>query len=217
MRNVLFGKGLVLGVICLLMLTIPAIPALNVFEKDMIKEVTSGQIKPVEPKGRTIYVDDDAPPEWYDETHVRYIEEGIEIAESGDTVFVYSGTYGECWIRIDKPSIKVIGEDRDTTFIDAMYSSRVFTIKANSITISGFTIKYCDHMLQQSDVFFVQSSFNKIIGNRCEKNRCVINLLDDRNYVIGNIFEDNEMGIWSITNRNYVYRNHKVPNLILLF
>ncbi len=43
MRNVLFRKGLVLGIICLLMLTIPAIPALNVFKQDLNEKLISGQ------------------------------------------------------------------------------------------------------------------------------------------------------------------------------
>jgi len=40
-----------------------------------------------------IYVDDDALPEWYDETHVKTINGGMEVAEDGDTVYVFSGTY----------------------------------------------------------------------------------------------------------------------------
>jgi hypothetical protein len=40
-----------------------------------------------------VYVDDDADPSWYDATHVRTIQEGIDNATVGDTVFVYNGTY----------------------------------------------------------------------------------------------------------------------------
>ncbi len=43
--------------------------------------------------GNIIYVDDDAPPEWYDSTHVRTIQEGIDVAFEGDTVYVFNGIY----------------------------------------------------------------------------------------------------------------------------
>jgi hypothetical protein len=37
--------------------------------------------------GSTIYVDDDAPLEWYDTTHVKTIQEGIDVASNGDTIY----------------------------------------------------------------------------------------------------------------------------------
>ena len=42
-----------------------------------------------------IYVDDDAPSEWYNETNKKTIQEGVSNASSGNTVFVYSGLYQE--------------------------------------------------------------------------------------------------------------------------
>ena len=39
----------------------------------------------------TIYVDDNADPSWYNETHVKTITEGINNASVGDTVYVYNG------------------------------------------------------------------------------------------------------------------------------
>jgi hypothetical protein len=37
----------------------------------------------------TIYVDDDAAPDWYDEFHVKTIQEAIDNAGSGDNVFIF--------------------------------------------------------------------------------------------------------------------------------
>ena len=64
----------------------------------------------------TIYVDDDADPGWYDATHVRTIQEGIDNATAGDTVFVYGGTYYEN-VVVNK-IVDLIGEDEDITTID---------------------------------------------------------------------------------------------------
>jgi hypothetical protein len=57
---------------------------------------------------KIIYVDDDADPSWYDATHVKTIQEGIENASDGDTVFVYCGTYYENIIieGFEKPLIE---------------------------------------------------------------------------------------------------------------
>ncbi len=81
----------------------------------------------------TIYVDDDAPPEWYDETHVKTIKKGIAVAEDGDTVFVYGGVYNEWYVDIDK-SINLIGEDRNITKV-----RRGVRITADRVNFSGFT------------------------------------------------------------------------------
>ena len=60
--------------------------------------------------GNTIYVDDDAPPEWYDETHVRTIQEGIDVASDGDTIFIYNGVYQPSTnIHVYK-EVSIIGE-----------------------------------------------------------------------------------------------------------
>ena len=42
-----------------------------------------------------IYVDDDADPDWYDATHVPTVQQGVDVASTNDTVYVYSGTYYE--------------------------------------------------------------------------------------------------------------------------
>jgi len=86
-----------------------------------------------------VYVDDDAPPEWYDETHVKTINEGMEVAEDGDTIYVFNGTYYENLI-IDK-SIDLIGENRKGTIIAASGIRPIIDIDSSFITIKGFTIE----------------------------------------------------------------------------
>ena len=63
-----------------------------------------------------IYVDDDADSNWYDDTHVKTISEGVNAAVNGDKIFVVSGTYEEDYIQIKKP-IKLIEQDKETTII----------------------------------------------------------------------------------------------------
>jgi hypothetical protein len=62
------------------------------------------------------------------------IQEAINEAQVGDTVFVFSGTY-EDDIEIDK-TINVVGESRDSTHIEGENSIVVIDISANFVNIS---------------------------------------------------------------------------------
>ncbi len=68
-----------------------------------------------------IYVDDDAGQSWYDESHVRTIQEGINNASSSDTIYVYPGFYEENVIVNKK--VDLIGEDKNNTIIDGFMPS----------------------------------------------------------------------------------------------
>ncbi|MFE3845705.1 LamG-like jellyroll fold domain-containing protein, partial [Thermoplasmatota archaeon] len=86
----------------------------------------------------TVFVDDDADPSWYDDTHVVTIQEGIYNASAGDTVYVFSGMYSEN-ILINK-SLNLIGESEDTTFIIGNGNSSAVDITADYVNVSGFII-----------------------------------------------------------------------------
>ena len=87
-----------------------------------------------------IYVDDDATSDWYDSNHVQTIQEGIDVASDGDTVFVYSGTYYEN-LSIEK-SICLKGENKETTIIDGgnLKRVKVIDINCNNVTVKRFSI-----------------------------------------------------------------------------
>jgi len=88
----------------------------------------------------TIYVDDDATPEWYDSIHVHTIQEGIDVAINSDAVFVYSGVYKEN-IIINK-SLVIEGEDKKSTIIDGQRNGEyVIRVNANQVEIGEFTIQ----------------------------------------------------------------------------
>jgi parallel beta-helix repeat protein len=88
----------------------------------------------------TIYVDDDAPSEWYDATHVKTIQEGINVALNGGSMFVYSGIYNEN-IIVNK-TLVIEGEDKKSTIIDGQRNGEfVIKVNANMVDICGFTIQ----------------------------------------------------------------------------
>ena len=69
------------------------------------------------------------------------IQDAIDYASEGDTIFVYNGTYYEM-ILIDK-SINLMGEDKTSTIIDGQQNEflreDVVEIKADGVNLSGFT------------------------------------------------------------------------------
>jgi len=84
---------------------------------------------PVEASPATIVVPDDQPT----------IQQAIDAASSGDTVYVRSGTYYE-HVTIAKPLI-LLGEDRETTVIDGGGTGTVVYLShADYVEISGFTV-----------------------------------------------------------------------------
>lgn len=66
-----------------------------------------------------LYVDDDADPSWYDETHFDNIQDAIDSCGIlGGEIYVYNGTYCEIVQIYFKSSIKLIGENKNTTVIE---------------------------------------------------------------------------------------------------
>jgi len=123
----LLNKTLLIGIILLLifMSITPSYAVDNVKKSSTL--VSSGNI---------LYVGGMGP-----DNYTR-IQDAIDDASSGDTVFVYdnSSPYYEN-IFIDK-SISLIGEDRETTIINGnKYEDSVILINANFVNISGFTIQ----------------------------------------------------------------------------
>ena len=112
-----------------------------------------------------VYVDDDADSSWYDATHVRSIQEGIDNASSGDTVFVYNGTYFENVI-VEK-SVDLIGEHKLSTIIDGGLNGDVLTVTVDDVRIMNVTIQH------SGEVMYVDIAV-RISGNTCSFNDNIV-------------------------------------------
>jgi len=86
----------------------------------------------------TIEVDDDADPNWYDETHVRTIQEGIDNATAEDMVYVFDGIYYE-HVTVNK-QLDLVGESRENVIVDGSGSGMVIKITVDSVNISTFAM-----------------------------------------------------------------------------
>jgi len=86
-------------------------------------------IQPAKAEPKIITVPDDYPT----------IQEAINAASDGDTIFVKTGIYHE-HLDVNK-AVSLVGENTVTTIIDGSGTGRVVYIDRSNVTISGFTIK----------------------------------------------------------------------------
>lgn len=100
------------------------------------------------PFSSTIYVDDDNTGGPWDGTlehPYQHIQDGVDNAVAGDTVFVFNGTYNEA-VTVEK-SLSIIGENRQSVIVDGGGLDQVFHLLANAINISSLTVQQGTHGL----------------------------------------------------------------------
>jgi len=163
------------------------------------------KIKPEPPAPVIIYVDDDGTADY------TTIQEGVDAAETGQTVYVYPGVYYEN-IIITKPVV-LTGENRDTTIIDGGKLSSVFQINSDQVTISGFTVQNgMDPLDPNAGYGILVSGSHSTVTNNIIKDNEVYGIyiaeLYNNNFVSNNYFIGNRVGIASMGQYDTISNNH---------
>ncbi len=137
------------------------------------------------------------------------IQDAIDNASSGDTIFVYNGTYYENVI-VNK-SVNIVGENRNTTFINGNGSDKVVYITSNKVNISGFTIQNSGS--QDIAGLYLISNYNIIYNNNFSLNNAnglrfeeASNNVIYRNNICNNQGEG--IGIFNSSDNNIIYHNN---------
>jgi len=141
-----------------------------------------------------VFVDNDSDPGWYDPTHVKTIQEGINNVSVGNTVFVYDGIYTENF-KINK-LLTLRGQSRNDTVIDGGGAGQVITIYAEGVTVRGFTIQNNDHY-HNWEAIRVVSNHNTISDNiiKDANTGICIDFYCSNNTISRNIIIDNLWGV----------------------
>jgi len=159
----------------------------------------------------TIYVDDDnisGPWDGTSEHPYRFIQQAIDNATDGDTIFVYHGTYYENIIV--NTSLTLIGENRDTTIIDGGEKDDVITINADYVNISHFTVRNSgDHKAG----IHITANHNAIFDNNIRGNyRGIFADISHNNIISYNFVTKNEEGILVMLSRNNLITQNRVES-----
>jgi len=114
--------------------------------------------------GKTVYVDDDNTNGPWDgslEHPYRYLQDGVNASKSGDTVFVFRGTYSCKNITINRKSIQLLGENQNTTF----FYGYISISHAHGFRISGLTFRSYPVNVNWEECLYISSCVRFTITN----------------------------------------------------
>ncbi len=140
------------------------------------------------------------------------IQEAVNAAGSGATVFVRAGIYHDN-IVVNK-SISLVGQDKMTTVIDAGGTENGIEVKADNVTVTGFTLKN-GKKLWCGGIMLTNQRHCNISGNVFTDNYGGIWLFFASDCIIsGNNFTGNDYGVGgdhcsnAMIANNYVTRSY---------
>ncbi len=160
------------------------------------------------------------------------IQEAIDEADNGNTIEVDAGIYNE-HVIVNK-TLNLIGESRDTTFIDGEGSGNVVYVNANWINISEFSIINGNKGLVIKDANDCSIDSNNISNNSwygidydsiCDGNNFTNNIISNNYYgiepfnrdiILNNQILNNDIGIYFRFRTNLTIVNNSMVNCGLL-
>lgn len=145
----------------------------------------------------TLVVDDDGNADFRD------IQQAVDYAINGDTIFVMNGTYFER-VVVNK-TISLIGENRERTIIEGNKTGTVVDLRSDNVTFQGFTVRNGDAGINLVDVE------NLVVqNNNIESNRCGISLWrSQNNSILNNNVTNNDLGttVFESSNNTLCHNN----------
>ena len=173
--------------ICMLLIT----TVLSVSGTEFIEKISGTYLI----EGNTLYVGGDGPGNY------TTIQEAVDDAVDGDTVFVYDDSSPYYENLVINTSIDLVGENKDSTIIDGSNAEPIAYIIKDNVTISGFTIQNCiyDGILisQEEHPPWTNDIYNVNVFNNNIKNvsRGIFGITLINSNIYNNIIEDIDTGL----------------------
>jgi len=122
------------------------------------------------------------------------IQEAINAASVGNTIYVKNGTYYEN-VVVNK-TISLVGENKSNTIIDGRGSRTVISVTADNVNIKGFTIRNSEWTFPYSAVYVYYANGHKISDNIIKNSLYGIHLYySGESTVVNNTILDNRYGL----------------------
>ncbi len=126
------------------------------------------------------------------------IQAAVDGASSGDTIYVFNGTYREN-VLVHK-ALSLIGEDRNATTIDGGGAGDAVNITANWVNITGFEVANGDHTQTSTGIRLHIVSDCLIANNEIHwTEEGVILQYSTRNRIVNNTFSATVYAIWVVS------------------
>ena len=164
--------------------------------------------------GNTLYVGGSGP------NNYTSIQEAIDDAVDGDTVFVYDDSSPYYENVVIHHRINLIGENKSTTIIDGQYTGDVVYISGDYVQLSGFLITNSGSQgfINNDDAGIDLASDNNIITDNKIISNGKYGILTDSpggckyNQISTNIITNNSDGIFMMFPNYNVFRNNSIHN-----
>jgi parallel beta-helix repeat protein len=129
--------------------------------------------------------------------YVKYpsIQEAINNATEGSSVFVSAGTYYEHPV-INK-TVSIVGEDENVTILDGNYTGNVLNVTARDATITRFTVRNSGSAELNSGIYINGKAGNNVSDSIVENNYVGILVFNSTrcNLSRNTVFKNNDDGI----------------------
>ncbi len=135
--------------------------------------------------------------------HHETIQEAVNHARDGDTIFARNGTHYEN-VLVNR-TVSLIGENSESTIIDGNGVSNVISIIRENVTIAGFTITNSGSVPYNAGIYLDNASHSILNGNTIMKNNygIMVFALCNNITIINNNIRNNDFGIRLFSNSHH--------------
>jgi len=142
------------------------------------------------------------------------IQDAIDNASDGDTVFVYDDSSPYYESLMINTSINVTGEKKETTVIDGKNEGTIIQINVDKVNLNGFTIQN-SHNSSHSEYdhgIYIEANFVNIYENiiKAHNDYGIFIFHSTRSAIYSNIIYDTDLGICLYETNNCIVKNNSI-------